>query len=470
MNETARLEAGAVSRVSLRQKLAYGMGAVTDMIGYHGPVTLVNPIFNIVLGVSPTMIGLAKGICRVWDAFTDPVMGTISDRGLRQYGRRRPFIIGGALAMGLTFFGLFSVPRGMGDWGNFVFMTALLLLFYSAFTVFTVPYHAMGYELAADTNDRTRVMAWRLVFNMVGNILVGWLFAATQLPVFRDTLEGVFYVGGATGLVIIVCGIVPGLLVPERTRAVSQQAVRIGGALKAVWRNRPFVKLVALALLQIGSGTVAVMIGEYVNFYHVYGGNLAPAAFVSSTGMTVGYSLALASAFLWTRLSTRYEKRTVLLVAIAAFAVVNASTWWLFTPEHPYLQILYRALNMPIVFGFWLMVQSMIADTCEYEEWNSGSRRDGIMGACVTWSQKMGVSAAFVFGGLVLDLSGFQAKLQGAQPAESLLAMRIAMVAFPVAGMLAAAWVARSYPLDRAAMKRFGAELKMRRATAEGKP
>jgi GPH family glycoside/pentoside/hexuronide:cation symporter len=183
-------------RVSLRQKLAYGMGAVTDMIGYHGPVTLVNPIFNTVLGVSPTMIGVAKGICRVRDAFTDPVMGTISDRGLRQYGRRRPFVIGGALAMGLAFFSLFSVPRGMSDWGNFVFMTALLLLFYSAFTVFTVPYHAMGYELAADTNDRTRVMAWRLVFNTVGNILVGWLFAATQLPVFRDTIEGAFYVGG----------------------------------------------------------------------------------------------------------------------------------------------------------------------------------------------------------------------------------------------------------------------------------
>jgi GPH family glycoside/pentoside/hexuronide:cation symporter len=122
---------------------------------------------------------------------------------------------------------------------------------------------------------------------------------------------------------------------------------------------------------------------------------------------------------------------------------------------------------MPIVFGFWLMVQSMIADTCAFEEWNSGSRRDGIMGACVTWSQKMGVSAAFVFGGLVLDLSGFQAKLQGAQPAEALLAMRIAMVAFPVAGMLVAAWVARSYPLDRAAMKRLGAELELRRATRE---
>jgi GPH family glycoside/pentoside/hexuronide:cation symporter len=272
---------------------------------------------------------------------------------------------------------------------------------------------------------------------------------------------------GTTGLVIILCGIVPGLLVPERTRAVSQQAIRIGGALKAVWRNRPFVKLVALALLQIGTGTVTVMIAEYVNFYHVYGGNLAPAAFVSSTGMTVGYSLAFASAFLWTRLSTRYEKRTVLLVTIAGFALVNAGTWWLYTPDHPYLQILYRALNMPIVFGFWLMVQSMIADTCEFEEWNSGFRRDGIMGACVTWAQKMGVSVAFLLGGLVLDLSGFQARLKGAQPAEALLAMRIAMVAFPVAGMLLAAWVARSYPLDRAAMKRLGAEVQLRRATME---
>ena len=75
--------------MSLRHKVAYAAGAITDMIGFHGPVTLVNPIFNIALGLNPTLIGVAKGVCRVWDAFTDPAMGAISDRGWRNLGRRR---------------------------------------------------------------------------------------------------------------------------------------------------------------------------------------------------------------------------------------------------------------------------------------------------------------------------------------------------------------------------------------------
>lgn len=460
--------APAKQRVSLKNKVAYASGAITDMVGFHGPVTLVNPIFNIVLGVSPTLIGVAKGICRVIDAFTDPLMGSISDN--RPAGRRRkPFLVIGSIAMGVAFAGMFAVPRGMGDWGNFAFMTAMLVLFYLAYTVFTVPYHAMGYELAEHTDDRTRVMAWRLVFNMVGNLAVGWLFAATQLPFFTDTLEGARYVGFAVGALIVVFGVIPGLLVPERQRAVKKTAFSIWESLKAVWKNKPFLRLVALALLQIGSGTVAVMIGEYVNFYHVYQGDLAPAAFISSTGQTIGYILALASTFLWTWLSGRYEKRAVLLWAILAFAFVSASSWWLYTPDSPYLQIVHRALNMPLVLGFWLMIQSMIADACEFEEWQSGARRDGLLGACLTWAQKMGVSGAFIIGGLVLDLGGFDAKLGEVQTEGSIEVMRLAMVGFPVLGMVFAAWLTLRYPLNRARVLQIGAEIEGRLASEDTK-
>jgi len=447
--------------VPLRHKIAYACGAVTDMVGFHGPVTLVNPIFNILLGVSPTLIGVAKGICRILDAFTDPLMGVISDRA-PSGRRRRPFVVAGSFAMGLLFFGLFAVPRGLSEWGNFAFLTVMLVLFYLAYTVFTVPYHAMGYELAGDTTDRTRVMSWRLVFNMIGNIAVGWLFAATQLKIFRDTLEGAFYVGAGAGVIMIVFGVTSGLLVPERITQVKQRATSTVGSLATVWRNRPFRVLLLLALLQIGTGTVAVMITEYVNFYHVYRGDLAPAAFVSSTGQTVGYILALLSAWGWTRLSTRWEKRTVLLTAILGFAGTSAAAWWLYTPEWPALQIVHRALNMPLVLGFWLMVQSLIADACEYQELQHGERHTGLIGACLTWSQKVGVSVAFIVGGLVLDLGGFDASMAAEQSPEAITIMRVAMVVCPVVGMAWAAWLAGRFPLTRQTMAEVAAQLRNR--------
>ena len=448
----------------MRHKVAYAAGAITDMIGFHGPVTLVNPIFNIALGLNPTLIGVAKGVCRVWDAFTDPAMGAISDRGWRNLGRRRPFIVAGALAMGLAFFALFLVPGGLGPWGLFAFLTVMLLVFYTAFTVFTVPYHALGYEMAADYDDRTRVMAWRLAFNMVGNTMVSWLFAATQLPVFRDTMEGVYYVGAATGIVIVICGIVPGLFVPEKRQIATQRVATAREGFKATFRNRPFIRLVGLALLFLTAATVSGMIGEYVNFYHVYRGDLRSAAVMSSSGVTIGYVCTLLSAFAWTWLGSRFEKRTVLYATLVLNGVFSLSTWWLFTPEHPYWQVGYRILTQPLLLGFWLMLQSMIADTCAYEEHVRGTRRDALMGAFVSFSQKVGVSVAFIFGGLLLDLSGFEASLGAAQPPEAIFALRIVFMIVPIGAMAAAVWLAHGYSLGRVQMAQIGTELEARRS------
>ena len=461
-------EAGRVAeaRVGWRHKLAFGIGGITDMVGFHGPVTLVNPIFNITLGLSPTLIGLAKAICRVWDAVTDPAMGTISDRSTSRHGRRRPFIVIGALAMGITFFALFVVPRGLGSGALFAYLTAMLLLFYSAFTVFTVPYHALGYELATSYDDRTRVMAWRLAFNMVGNTIVSWLFTATQLPIFDNTMEGVYYVGAATGVLIVACGIIPGLLVPEKRPLAPRPRPPVGVELKAAFGNRPFLRLVGLALLFLTAATASGMLADYVNFYYVYEGDLRSAAVVSSSGVTIGYVMTLLSVFAWTWLGARFDKKTVLLFTLLLNGVFSVSTWWLFTPAHPYWQVGYRVLTQPLLLGFWLMLQSMIADTCEYEELTTGGRRDALLGAFVSFSQKVGVSAAFIFAGLLLDLSGFRADHGGVQDERTLLALRAALVAVPVACMVLAVVLARGYPLSRARMAQISRELAERRQTA----
>ena len=77
-------------QVTLLQKFAYGFGASADMIGFHAPAALIMPIYTLALGVSPALVGLAIGITRVWDAFLDPVMGSISDKTRSQFGRHRP--------------------------------------------------------------------------------------------------------------------------------------------------------------------------------------------------------------------------------------------------------------------------------------------------------------------------------------------------------------------------------------------
>ena len=97
---------------------------------------MAQPIFQIFLGLNPALFGLAMTIPRIWDAFTDPIMGRISDRTQSRYGRRRPYVFFGALAVALTFLTIWMVPQSMGDTGTFLWLTIGSVLFFTAFTVF----------------------------------------------------------------------------------------------------------------------------------------------------------------------------------------------------------------------------------------------------------------------------------------------------------------------------------------------
>jgi len=200
-----------------RRKIGYGIGAVGDMIGFHGPTNLAVPIYTLYLGVSPAVVGIVLAITRAWDAFADPMMGEISDRATTRWGRRRPFIIGGALAGGLAFALMWHVTPGLSELAYAVFLGLALTIFYTAFTVFTVPYHALGYEMTDDYHERTSLMAYRIFFNVIGNVAVGWLFALAKAPIFGDPLTGAKFAGALGGLLFAGTCMIPGILIKERS-------------------------------------------------------------------------------------------------------------------------------------------------------------------------------------------------------------------------------------------------------------
>jgi GPH family glycoside/pentoside/hexuronide:cation symporter len=73
------------------EKFAWGAGGMTESL-QNSIWALSFPIYSIALGVSPALIGLAKALPRVVDAFTDPIMGNISDNARTRFGRRRPVV------------------------------------------------------------------------------------------------------------------------------------------------------------------------------------------------------------------------------------------------------------------------------------------------------------------------------------------------------------------------------------------
>src|SRR4051812_21644155 len=100
------------ARVSLREKTGIGIGSLVDNLGGTAIHQLANPVYNILLGVNPAVIGMVLAIGRLVDAVLDPAIGTFSDNLRTRFGRRRPLIALGALATGPLFLLVFFCPPG----------------------------------------------------------------------------------------------------------------------------------------------------------------------------------------------------------------------------------------------------------------------------------------------------------------------------------------------------------------------
>ena len=415
-------------KVTLLQKFAYGLGASADMIGFHGPTALIMPVYTLALGVNPALVSIAIGITRIWDAFLDPLMGAISDRTHSRFGRRRPYIFSGAILGGLTFALMWQIPLGWSGTAYFAFLTGFLLLFYTAFTVFTVPYHAIGYEMTPNYHERTSVMSYRMFFNMIGNICAGWLLAGTQHNIFDSTLQGARFIGPLTGVVFILFGIAPVFFIKERAAVQSasiKKQLPVFRSLLTTLKDKSFRLLLGFTVLMLSGWTFSTSIILFINVSYVFPGDLkASSILVGSMGLvqTTAVAVALPVA---THLSKTIGKKGILRISFSLQFLHVVTAWFLISPNHPYLQVIAYSIGAVANMTFYLMLHSMTSDICDEDEWNNGTRREGMYGAVITWTQKLCVSIAVALVGVVLLLVGFYQTEGALQSSQTALSLRL---------------------------------------------
>ena len=248
-----------VDRVPLYEKAALGVGALSMFFGFAGVSILAYPVYNMLLGVDAGLVGLALMLPRLWDAITDPVMGQISDNFRSRYGRRRPFIVVGAITMGVSFALIWQAPESWSDGMKVFYFIAMQIVFFTCFTVFAVPFNALSYEMTPDYDERNRVMAWLAFFHKSGEFLGGWMLPlAAVIGVWLVAgagdlnATGVLVMAWGVGLVVLAgVGVLPGLFVKERfaARAAEQGKVKILDGIKAACSNGAFLILVAVIVL-----------------------------------------------------------------------------------------------------------------------------------------------------------------------------------------------------------------------------
>lgn len=455
------------AKVPFRSKLAFGLGGFAEHNLNNTVNMMANPVLNVTLGVNPALVGTLLAIPRIWDAFTDPLMGAISDRFDSKYGRRKPFILVGGLLSAVFFFLMWQLPRGMGEMTTFSFFLVASLLFYTCFTVFGVPYLALGAEMSPSYEERTVIQTYRAIFGFISGFSINWLYWLTQRDVFSDTLNGMQWVAGGTSLIIVGCVLLTVFLCKERNVATTKAAkISVLESFKETMTCRPFLLVVGVIVSVLCGILLVMQMALYINIYYIFEGDKKAASVLFGTvGTVFNIGTMLMIPFICA-LANRFGKRKVLIIILAAAGIGALSKWFLYTPANPWLQVIPAALTAPGLGAVWALAFSMIADVCDFDEFNYGTRREGMFSAVQNWANKLAVSLALLLSGIILNFTGFDAKLEGPQTESTLTMMRALDATIPAIFVGFACVLLVFYPLTKDKMHRMRRILEWRRARA----
>ena len=478
MSQQTHNQTAPEDRIPVHKKLIYGLGAFVNntLADSIGRMIIV---LNLGLGMNPALVGLLGALPRLTDAITDPLMGYISDKTRSRWGRRRPYIFVGAIAVGIIYALLWQLPAGKSESFYFWYFLSGSLIFYLGYTIFATPWVALGYELTPDYHERTRLMG---VQNFIGSIayMISPYFLAIMYSkrLFVDVVEGAANLAIVIGVVVALLGVLPAIFLRERFKEIAsteseEKKQNAGGALEVVMgflrgfgttlKFTPFLKLCAATFLVFNGFILIASFQSYVIIYYVFEGDASKGAdFVGHAGLLQAVTALAVIAFV-TWLATKIGKRRAFFVSTGVSMVGYALKWFCYTPDTPWLVLRPAPLLAFGLAGLFTLMPSMIADVVDADELNTHERREGMYGSIFWWVVKLGQAVAIAGGGILLNATGFDVALEGAQSAQTIYYMRLFDAFVPCIASGIAIWAIASFSITEDKAYEIRQELENRR-------
>jgi glycoside/pentoside/hexuronide:cation symporter, GPH family len=461
--------------LSLHARLAYGSPALAlAMVGI--PVLMYLPRFYTdTVGVGMSIFGSIFLGARIFDAVTDPAVGFFSDRTRTRWGRRRPYILGGALPLALSVFWLYTPPQSLSPTWAAAWFGVFIIAMFLFWTVVTVPYKSLGPELTPNYDERTAIFAVRETMLVVGTLAAAVLPQLLANSLYGDTpmmppvegLERTRFTLYAliTGAVIIATAAwcvwavreqssllpskpsSPALPPPMRstileasTASEGDLAVVVRGP-SSVIHNRPFmILLISYTITAIGSNLPIALIDYFVT-YVLKGGDIAHV-------VGIYFGVGVVCLPLWVKIAKKIGKKAAWLWATGFNAGFFGGVFFLGEGQvNAYMTL----VGFAGIGGVAVLVlpSSMQADVVDYDQLLTGQRREGAFVGLWCICEKMAAALGVGVSMLILDAAGYIPN--GDQSPQALLTLRILYVLVPVACYLLGGAIALMYPITHRA-------------------
>lgn len=428
-------------KLPLLEKISFGIGDVANGLAVASVGFWLLFYLTEVAGLSPILAGAAILIGRAWDAVTDPVMGWITDRTESRWGKRRPYLLFGAVGYAVTFFMLWVVPEFESELSRFTYIAIALVLFNTALTIVFIPYTSLTASMTGDYHERTSLTGYRMVASQLA-FLVGAALPAKLVPWFSSPASSEFLntlgllplFGSWAGtprmgylvfaaifslimlLTIWICfwGVKERIVPTEneaRAASASPPSQYFLDLLKLIPACKPFRQSLFIKLLSTCAVTlIAVKLPYYITY-------VLQMPSEKTAILTTLFVSAIASTPLWVRISARMGKVQAYRAGMCGYVAVLLCLPMI---GHGATQSIYV---VAVAAGFFhaaaLMIPwTIIPDVVEYDELESGQRREGLLYGGTAFAYKLASALAVFMAGVGLEAYGYEANV--AQSEESM--------------------------------------------------
>jgi len=367
---SAQTSIASSERLSAWTKIKYAFaglgGGMTDL-----PMDiLLLPFYTEVLGVPTAIAGWVALAAGVWDAITDPIMGTLSDATRTKVGRRRIYFLIGAVPLGFSFWWLFN-PFMSNFAASFL---AAFLVFRLSLTVVLIPHFALGAELSPNYDERTSIMGYNRGFWILG-LLLGVFIPVALMETYTDDPQKPYAMMGLIMGIFIIFSVLVTFFGtkenPENWRETKRVSYLQG--LKILFKNKPYVIVQVAYLLYHTAQAIPVTLLFYyaVHWLHISESDML---------LSIPFYLVLAiiSVPLWVKFTQKTNKK--LAFGAALFVSTTGALLFLLVPEGGTAILFYCLMGfMGIGYGGMMTIpSSILADVVDVDELKTGERREGL--------------------------------------------------------------------------------------------
>ena len=444
-------------KLPLLTKIIYGSGD----LGFSMNNSIITAFFSVfmvtVVGMPPGLVAIIFIIGRSWDFINDPIIGHLSDRTRTRWGRRRPFLLFGAIPFGLSFSLLWLGPD-FSRTGLIIYYSLAYIVYEAMATTVYMPYFALTPELTDDYDERTKLTSFRMMFNIIGSLtayilpllIIGndWTQATKQDVLTMALIAGAI---AATPILFVFFG------TKEKKEYQKATLPKFFPTLKAAFKNRPFV---FGALMYLFTWMTIVVVESNLQFFIIH------IVQRQSQSMIIMVSIFVTAIFalpVWNWVSKNWNKRYAYIAGVAFWAVVMMVLIFM-SPETPFWLILLLCIMAGIgLSAAQVLPWAIIPDAIEWEEWQNGERNEGMFYSLITLMGKVGMAIAQPLSLLILQFTGFKEGQGVVQSASGLLGIRLVMGPLPAILLLSGIIMAIFYPLTRQQHHEIVEALRLRR-------